>query len=46
MMVGKDYLNLSVRSTNPTWHGGTVKGLELCGPIAAVCGILSPALTL
>lgn len=45
MTVGKDYLNLSVKGTNPTWHGDTVKELELCGPVAAVCSVLSPALT-
>lgn len=41
MMVGKDYLNLFVRSINFIWYGGIVKGLELCGSIVVVCGILS-----
>lgn len=31
MTVGKDYLNLPVKSTNPTWHGGTVKETDWCG---------------
>lgn len=31
VMVGRDYLNLSVKSANPTWRGDTVKETDRCG---------------